>query len=288
MKKTLLKICFVVMILPLTIIAQSNVNQEFNDQLLEIVKNNADIEAKARVALIGSKYDLDGITYKSLFDLFYDSKVELEMALIQVKPSDNKQVEIEKIILKNENEIRRFLSALRGKNLFKNKTIDPDDKSKFASAVRIREKLNLNDSQIENLINQANLMAEMKIENSGLDLKAYERKILPNILTDEQYTSLLIYLNSKKASAWAKETWKELKDRGIDEGLDETQVYNQVFNYNLGKLVYFERFANDEATSSASINQLRTEKPEALQRLEFDKARNAKEKSKTTKAKFAW
>ncbi|MEY2869523.1 MAG: hypothetical protein RIR01_2020, partial [Bacteroidota bacterium] len=128
-----------------------------------------------------------------------------------------------------------YLQAIKTKSLIGDKVLDAKDNSKFASAVRNRERLKLNKEQIDNLIYQSKLMAEMKKETPSLDLKAHERKLLPTILTDEQYTDLLILLNKKTASDWAANSWNHIKERGIDQGLDSTKVYREIYNYNLAK-----------------------------------------------------
>lgn len=284
MKKTLFKICLLLTLLPFQNFAQSDDDNKFNKRFLLKIEEHAALEAQAQASLIKERYHLDNKNYKALYNLLYNSKMELETAFI----SKSKQAEIEKIIAKNQENLNLYLSALKGNNLIGDKILDANDKSKFASAVRIRQKLKLDESQISNLIHQSNVMAEMKRENSDFDLKAYERKTLPNILTDEQYTKLLINLNKERASAWAKNSWNELKERGIEKGLDSTKVYNEIFNYNLGKLVSYERFANDVTTPSTTTNRLKTEKPQALQLLDFDKARNVNEKSKTVNPAFAW
>jgi hypothetical protein len=131
-------------------------------------------------------------------------------------------------------------------------------------------------------------MAEMKKETPSLDLKSYERKMLPTILTDEQYIDLLVLLNRKTASDWASNSWKHMQERGIDQGLDSTKVYREIYNYNLAKLVKKDRFGNDAPKTSPSLAKLVSEQPEALRMLQSDQARNVSNKPEAVKTKFAW
>lgn len=192
------------------------------------------------------------------------------------------------VIAKYDSISNSYLQALKGKNLIGGKVLAADDNSKFASAVRNKEKLKLDKTQVDNLIYQSKLMAEKKAENPSLDLKAYERKLLPTILTDKQYTDLLIHLNRKTASDWTTISLKHLQEREIDQGLDSSKVRIELFNYNLAKLVKKERFGNEASKTSESMSKLTTELPEALRRLQSDQVRNKSKKSEETKTKFAW
>lgn len=268
--------------------AQTSEEQFFKEKYLQQIEKNAANEARAQLILITGKYKVDTETYNTLYKLYYDRKIEIEKKLFVTEASRNSQRDLAVVISKYDSISSFYLQALKSKSLIGDKVLDVNDNSKFASAVRNRKKLKLTNEQVDNLLYNSKLMAEQKIENSSLDLKANERKILPTILTDEQYTQLLIILNQKTASDWAKNSWKHLQERGIDQGLDSTKVNRELFNYNLAKLVKKERFGNEAPKTSESMSKLTTELPEALRRLQSDQARNTSKKPEETKTKFAW
>lgn len=268
--------------------AQTNEEQVFKEKYLQQIEKNAAIEARAQLVLITSKYRIDTETYNLLFKVFHDRKMQMEKTLLATSASRTPQKDLAVVISKYDSISNFYLQAIKSKNLIGDKVLDAEDNSKFANAVRNKERLKLNKVQIDTLIYQSKLMAEMKKETPSLDLKAYERKLLPTILTDEQYTNLLITLNRKTASEWASSSWKHIQERGIDQGLDSTKVYREIFNYNLAKLVKKDRFGNDTPKTSASLVKLTTEQPEALRRLQSDQARNVSDKPEAIKTKFAW
>ncbi|CAD0002246.1 hypothetical protein [Flavobacterium chungangense] len=288
MKKTIFGLIISLAFFSHSMNAQNNQKQPFKDQYLQQAEKNAEAEAKAQLALITHKYKLDPETYKTLYETYYNRRIELEKAMMSSEKSKKSQNNLTHVISKYDSISNYYLQALKNKSLIGDKVLRADDNSKFASAVRSREKLKLDKTQIENLIYQSKLMAEKKAENEYLDLKDYERKILPTILTDEQYTQLLIDLNKKTANAWAKGSWQKMKERGIDEGLDSTKVQSELFNYNLAKLVKKERFGKDVPKTSESMRKMNTTLPESLRRLQSDETRNTSKKSEETKTKFAW
>lgn len=288
MKKTIFGLVISLAFFSHSMNAQNNQKQTFKDQYLQQAEKNADAEAKAQMVLITRKYKLDSETYKTLYQTYYNRRIELEKAMMSTEKSKKSQNNLTHVISKYDSISNHYVQALKNKNLIGDKILRPDDNSKFASAVRNREKLKLDKTQIDSLIYQSKLMTEKKAENESLDLKSYERKILPTILTDEQYTQLLIDLNKKTANAWAKGSWQKMKERGIDQGLDSTKVHNELFNYNLAKLVKKERFGKDVPKTSESMRKMNTTLPESLRRLQSDEARNTSKKPEETKTKFAW
>ncbi|WP_026715272.1 hypothetical protein [Flavobacterium daejeonense] len=268
--------------------AQTNEEQVFKEKYLKQMEKNAVAEAQAQLLLVRGKYRIDNEMYKTLFRVYYNRKLEIEKALLLTGTALNEQKDLAVIISKYDSIANVYLQAIKTKSLIGDKVLDAKDNSKFASAVRNRERLKLNKEQIDNLIYQSKLMADMKKETPSLDLKAHERKLLPTILTDEQYTDLLVILNRKTASDWATNSWKHIKERGIDQGLDSTKVYREIYNYNLAKLVRKDRFGNDMPKTSASLARLVSEQPGALRMLQSDQARNVSNKPEAAKTKFAW
>lgn len=288
MKKTFFALVISLAFLSHPMRAQTKEEQKFKERYLLQAQRNADAEAKAQLVLIIRKYKLDGETYKTLYQAYYNRRIELDKAMMASDKTVKSQNNLTAVIKKYDSISNSYLLALKSKNLIGDKVIDTEDNSKFANAVRNRDKLKLNKEQIDNLIYQSKQMAEMKKETPSLDLKSYERKLLPTILTDEQYTNLLIILNRKTASDWAKNSWKNIQERGIDQGLDSTKVNRELFNYNLAKLVKKDRFGNDKPQKSESLNRMNTEKPEALRRLNADEARNIPNKPEAAKTNFVW
>ena len=288
MKKTFFALMIGLAFYSNAIDAQTKVDTKFKEQYLQQAEKNADAEAKAQLTLIARKHKLDKETYNTLYQTYFKRRIELEKAMMNTDKTVKSQNNLTAVMAKYDSISNSYLQALKGKNLIGDKVLQANDNSKFASAVRNKEKLKLDKTQIDNLMYQSKLMAEKKAENPSLDLKAYERKLLPTLLTDEQYTHLLILLNQKTASSWAKASWEKIKERGIDQGLDSTKVYLEIFNYNLAKLVKHERFGNDVPKTSESLRKIHTEIPEALQRLQSDSSRNTAKKSAETKTQFAW
>ena len=166
--------------------------------------------------------------------------------------------------------------------------IKPNDISKFADAVRLRKELKLSPGQVDSLIFHANSLQGYKKLNPKISPKDYERKVLPTILDDSQYTSLLLLHYKDKAVAWAKDDWKELNERGIATGLDSVTATRQIINYNLAKWAISDRLGKAGSHSSPSIKSIETPMPEAMQRLRTARRYNNPIPDKASKAAFAW
>ncbi|QEK52461.1 hypothetical protein FYC62_12955 [Pedobacter aquae] len=289
MKKTVITLLASIALLPINLMAQQNVpSKNMNAQYLQLADENAKKETTAHLSLISKKYKLDEKTYKTIYQAFYNRRIETEKALLQTDKSVASQNNLVSLINKHDSICNSYLKALSHKNLIGNKILESTDNSKFASAIRSKSLLKLSQVQIDSLLYHSKKMAELKIEDAGLDLRGYERKVLPLLLQDEQYTSLLIELNRPTALGWAQDSWQSIKKRGLEGGLDSVVVIRQMFNYNLGKLVKKDRFGKDLPTTSPSLSRFDSAKPEALRMLQADEARNVADKPKETKTSFAW
>ncbi len=145
--------------------------------------------------------------------------------------------------------------------------------SQFSDALKYSRQLTLSQNQVESL--QSNAIRAKQLakisEKDGAETKfnlpVFESEQIPLILTDAQYTQLLTLENSGKALEWAKGDWAEMKQRGITEGYDSVVVVNQIFNYDLSRLIAKSRFQNDRVRLNEITQELKTNTPEPLRKL---------------------
>ncbi|MDQ0966729.1 cell pole-organizing protein PopZ [Flavobacterium sp. W4I14] len=268
--------------------ASPAVSLQFKEQYLVQMKKNADIQATITAELQRKRYKGDASMVRMFKKTIYDRNVAIETLLMSPSSSENVRL-IKNIINASDSTLERYVVAAKNNVLVNNKILNESDQSKFGAAVRNRGVLKLTASQTDSLIVYANRLEELK-KDGFQELKDYERRILPGILSDDQYTQLLILGNKKTAFNWAIGDWKELKQRGLHEDLDSAKTVNASINYNVAVLVKKERFGSQPPKVSASIQKMETPQPEGMKRVHRARLYNnpMPDKIAVEKTKFTW
>lgn len=154
--------------------------------------------------------------------------------------------------------------------------------SKFALAVQYRNVLHLNEKQVDDLLDRAAEMEQLKNTAKVSDRsekkftqKGYESEQLPLILTENQYGRLLVIANRDQALTWAKNDWQELRTRGLTEGYDSATVIKQIFNFDIEQQVARTRWVNDPVQLNAALKVSNETMPAALSKLKAARAQTA-------------
>lgn len=260
--------------------------EEFKAQFILQIKKNALLESKLNAEILAQRYKGDSSITKIFQKVIYDRKVAIEiLALNPVTPPNT--FLMKKIMKRADSVIERYTYAAKNKLIANSKVLDDNDNSKFGFAVRNGFELKLSTAQKDSMITHSYKLIALKSE--GKNAKEYERRILPKILSDDQYTRLLIMGSKKQALTWASGDWKELQDRGLTDGLDSAKAVNDIYNHNLARLVRLERFGNNPPKMTTSLKSLETPQPEALRRIRQARAYNnpIPEKAQVS-SKFTW
>lgn len=146
--------------------------------------------------------------------------------------------------------------------------------SQFAVALKYKNILNLRTSLIDTLLQCAIYLSKKRdsILNKDpfavTDFGDYEAERLTNLLTEDQYTTVLSFKNRSLARHDAESDWAEMELRGITAGFDKEKTIAEITNYYIAKYNAWNRLANDKISQWAAIKVIGDNKPKALKILD--------------------
>jgi hypothetical protein len=146
-------------------------------------------------------------------------------------------------------------------------------KSRFADAVKYRRELGLSQAQVDTLIARADSVGKMRkafiAKNAGGNFSTldFECDQMLRILTEDQYNRLLMKKHSRPAMKWAQEDWAQLKEKGVADGYDSSTVVNQIYNFNIAKLVAKSKYENDREKRAEILKAISRNPPAPLKTL---------------------
>lgn len=130
--------------------------------------------------------------------------------------------------------------------------------SQFAVALRYRDTLGLNSTQVDRLYQEAAIIKNMKNNNyttqgHSLDTRAYESTTMTQVLTSQQYIMAMRLKNHTKAKSMAEEAWAELVAKGQTTGLNSTVAQQELYEYYVVRESIYDRFRHDILTRQAEL-----------------------------------
>ncbi len=146
--------------------------------------------------------------------------------------------------------------------------------NQFAMALKYKNLLKLDPSLTDSLLYYALYLSRQRdsilqiTPYADVDFSPFESEHLSRLLTDEQYTKLLVYKNRYQAYTDAQSDWAEMELRGLSGGFDKHQVINQITDYYVIKYSIWNRLAFDKIRQWANIWSIQENKPEALKVLD--------------------
>jgi|GEM_PF-717736 len=241
MKTKLFQLLVGTFLLPASLLAQGP-EKTFNEKYLEQVKENATAQARAAAGLLRKKYKGDQNMENTLSTMFLQHRMALEETALQYAGKKEIYLKLAEVTAKNDSIQQVFLRGAKTNGLANNKSLRPDDNSKFAEAIRLRKLLALSSPTIDSLYYHNNVLNDRLVEDVKFKQKNYEREILSKLLTTDQYMKLLRELNTEKASLWAQNDWNDLSERKLTEGMDKQKTIDRATYYYVIKLMLFDRY----------------------------------------------
>jgi hypothetical protein len=147
--------------------------------------------------------------------------------------------------------------------------------TQFALALKNKEWLQLRPEIIDSLVWHAMYVSRLRdsvaLKNpfAPFDTEAYESEELTALLSETEYTNLLILKNQPQALADAKKDWAEMVQRGIAGGLIEETALEQLTSYYVMRYSAWNRYAHDKNTQMANVRSLEENKPQCLKTLDY-------------------
>jgi hypothetical protein len=165
--------------------------------------------------------------------------------------------------------------------------------SQFTTALKCKEKLSLPPLVIDSLVYYTVHLSEMQDSAMAVnpytmpDFGAYESFHLSQLLSEEQYTRLLLFKNRPTAFTDAKKDWAEIERRGLNDGLNKEQTINGITAYYIKRYSSWNRYAYDSKKQIADMRILEETKPAVLKKL--DEARwNGEPENSGNNLKYQW
>jgi len=167
-------------------------------------------------------------------------------------------------------------------------------RSQFSDAIKFREVLKLDASQIDSLVGKLPKLEALRFdykrdhpEGGQYYARPFEDEHLKKILSPNQYNDYLIAKNFDKANTNATKDWVKLKELNLVKGLDSNKIGKEIITYELKMLVVRDRLALDKSVVNVTLlKDLETNKPDCLKKLED--AIKTSNVDRQMKQKLAW
>jgi hypothetical protein len=253
----------------------------FHDQLIR--------EAVTRSAV--DKYNL--IVTQHITNGAYDSvygfilKKNYANCLIEFTYGTTKQYLVDSLIF----EVSRHYDSAVKAALIRDGSLQPA--TQFALALKYKEYLQLSPAQCDSLVWQAlylsRVLDTMQLRDpfASTDFGDYEALHLTALLSEQQYTDLLMIRNKPGAYAQARRDWEDLVKFQIAQHFDKESTIIEIGNYYVARYSSWNRLAYDTKKQTDNMRALEDTKPQALKLL--DQARWNPEPAKATNTmKLQW
>ena len=189
------------------------------------------------------------------------------------------------------NKTTRYYDSAVKVSLIRDGSLQPT--TQFALALKNKEFLQLGPEITDSLVQHAmyiSLLRDSAAEKNPFapfDSEAYQSEVLTRLLTEEEYTNLLMLKNQPQALADAKKDWAEMVQRGMAQNLLEQPTLEQLTSYYVMKYSAWNRFAHDKEAQMANIRAIEDSKPQCLKLLDYARWNTAPQKSASTQ-KMNW
>lgn len=165
--------------------------------------------------------------------------------------------------------------------------------TQFAVALKFKQQLKLRPSLCDTLVQHAMYLAKLRDSIliidpfANTDYNDYEATHLNQLLTEEQYNTVLFHKTRTYAAFNAQADWKEMVVRGLDRGFLKDETIRQMTEYNIIKNSAWCRYVNDKVRLWANMRALDEYKPRALKLLDPIRWSGATQKS-TNDLQLTW
>lgn len=186
---------------------------------------------------------------------------------------------IETIKAKYELVLRKGLTAneivLLNRPDYSNDGFLHNTSSKFYSAYKRADELKLSKNQVDSVLangirferEAANFVS--KNSDDRFDAQGYENRVLPRILSEQQYNYLFTVKFKESATSQAINDWSEAKKRGLTGKLDSATVVPQMIKYTVERKAIGERFRSDPEKRNNLYAAIDESVPDLLSKLKY-------------------
>lgn len=144
--------------------------------------------------------------------------------------------------------------------------LDNYSPSLFCHVILYRTALSLPDFIVDTLNAKAAIASVLQANDPDFNIREYERGVVKELLTDYQYTDLLVFKNQPIAAALTANIWSEMLKQHLVSVSDSLRIYGGINGHLLTSLVTREYFADDRDERSRQLAELDLRAPSALYR----------------------
>lgn len=134
--------------------------------------------------------------------------------------------------------------------------------------MRNKDTLSLTTTQQDTILAWAIHVNGLLKENPSLELRPLEFPIFKRTLTEQQLDLFLSIKLTEEVNGQVQKTWKTLKEKGLEYGLDSAVVSGGLFRYHMtrDKIIYVNY--NNYTLREAALKNINQNAPIAIKRLE--------------------
>lgn len=140
--------------------------------------------------------------------------------------------------------------------------------SQFTIAIQFKNDIQItSDTVINAILDKIQQLRKNKDEflaqNPGkyYDSKAFESLHLTNLLTEQQYTKLLIIKNTDRSKQYALKDWNELELRGFTAGKNKDSCVADLSKFYLARQNIYDRYAHNSIKKGEMLGILNENQP---------------------------
>jgi hypothetical protein len=136
--------------------------------------------------------------------------------------------------------------------------------SLFYYVVLYRTALGLPDYITDTISARADIATALRQSDPDFDIRAYEHLVVKTLLTNDQFTNLLVLRNKPVASEIAEKIWREMLKQKLAADSNDVILFGRIKNYLLTVLVTREYFADNPDEQTRHLDELDKKSPSAL------------------------
>ncbi|HPR13007.1 MAG TPA: hypothetical protein PLV06_11530 [Bacteroidales bacterium] len=136
--------------------------------------------------------------------------------------------------------------------------------SLFCNVVIYRTPLGLPESIVDTINERAATAIILQMNDPEFNLREYERGVVRELLTEHQFTDLLVFRNQPVARELTAKIWNEMLKQHLVFGSDSVRLYGTINGHLLTSLVTREYFYDNLNERNRQLAELDRRAPSAL------------------------
>lgn len=156
----------------------------------------------------------------------------------------------------------------------------------YSLAIRIKEKLSLNDTQIDSIVNKSIEINRLLVQQPHMDVWAHELKTFNKVFSSTQMDLFLNYKNDRIIKRDIKNAWNLLRDNNMTTDLDSVKVANELYTHYFRERKAADLYYKNDSLKKEVLKAINENNPLSIERLNAIK--KGKQTQQSYKGNYIW